>query len=96
MAIQYNIGDNYDAKTIGIFTTKEGAVSKILALIKNEYDKMDDEELLELNEEWFNEDDNEVASWSSFKKIIKKDLMQFGESEGLGYLAYNISRHTVQ
>lgn len=38
VVIKYMIDDNYDAESIGIYSTREKAVNKVLQLIKKEYE----------------------------------------------------------
>ena len=96
VVIRYNNEDNHDAESVGVFKTKERAIDKVLEVIKNDYDECSDDDLIHLNRTWFNENDGEVASWSSFKKIIKKNLINLGESEDLGWQTYIIKQHDIE
>jgi hypothetical protein len=105
IAIQYNNDDSYDAEpnnndaeSIGCFSTKQKAINKIIFLIKGEFDELSqlgEEELVKLNEKWFNEDDDEPGTWNDFYKIIKKNLQSYCESDGLLGTTYKIKKHKL-
>jgi hypothetical protein len=95
VVLQYNNDDNYDAQSIGIFSTKKKAINKILELCKKEYnDSKSDEEFIEdVVEEWFGEVEEPVV-WNDFKEKIIKKLSKNG-CNGLSYLSYKIRKHVV-
>lgn len=93
-AIQYNNDDNYDGDSIGIFSTKEKAINKILIFIKQIYDDMEEDDLLDLSEERYKMADD-LVSWKIIEKEIRRKLEGCNECNGLSYLNYKINKHTI-
>lgn len=92
----YNHDDNYDAQSIGIFSSLDSAKEEILNRIKEEYDKMEECDILQITDEWFSDEDEEyVPSRKDFLKILKKNL-KCNECKGLSYLTYQIGVHSIQ
>lgn len=97
VVICYNNDDDYNAKSIGIYSTSQKARAAVTTLIKNEFDELDDDEdeRDEITEGWINEDGSKAETWEDFKKIITKRLRGSGVCSGLSYLNYVIEKQTV-
>ena len=94
--IQYNNDDNYDAESIGMYSTKERAIKKVLKIIKKEFEECSKIDILELTEDWFEEEDNsEAPIWDDCCKIIKNKLAKECECYGFSYLSYKIKKHIM-
>jgi|SRR5579872_1621718 len=95
VVIRYNNDDTYDAETIGIYSTKNKAKKKIMLLIEEEFDNLDERDIRELMEEWFPEwDDEELPTWEDFEEVMKYQLRSH-ECKGLSYLNYKIGTHEI-
>ena len=96
VVFQYSHDDDYYADTIGIFSSLESANQKIIDTIKEEYDKLDECDIMQITDEWFPDKNEEyLPKWKDFLKIINKNLKR-RESIGLSYLTYKIGVHELE
>jgi len=97
--LEYNNDDNHDAESIGVFSSKILACDKLLTIIKKEYEKSSRDNLFELNEEWFGDEEDIERPWEDYEKVIRKKLNVNkkcnAECNGLDYLNYKITKHQI-
>ena len=101
--IQYNNDDNYDAETVGIYSTEKLAIQKILKICKREFreyeNEKDDFAALDEDDRFYEHIKANTLDWRCCKKILKKELRSSadgsGECVGLSYLNYKYAHYVI-
>jgi hypothetical protein len=93
VVIAYNNDDDHDAETIGVFSTKDKAIEKILGLVHMDYLNASADEELDTKLEAYNCDIDKWAEVKLFFSNILHNRMELGNP--LSYLNYKLSVHTL-
>lgn len=102
VVIAYNNDDNYDADTIGIFSTEKLAQKKILEMLKQDFefateDDSDEDSVRETleSDKRFKHLDLQNVQWRDIRKYFAMEI-KCGECYNLfSYRNYKICRHTI-
>lgn len=100
VVIEFNNDDNHDAVTIGIYSTRKLAETKILDICELDYlDYKKNGYLKEFVEEDDRFSDDNVPGveldWNYFKRVLTQELKHNYGCQGFSYLNYSMSKHTL-
>lgn len=105
VVIQYNNDDNHDAETVGIFMSKDAAISKILLICEHDYTELKSnvgslKEFIETDDRFDDtydiDDIIENWSWLNFKDVLMEECVRNEGCVGFSYLNYKLSYHKIQ
>lgn len=83
MAVYVVVGSTNECSggvPIGVFTTKEKAINKIISWMKIDFNKLDESKIKKLAKSQFGSTDKSVT-WNDFKKIIKNEFEEENSCE---------------
>lgn len=84
-------------ETIGVYTSKEKAIKKIILLNKKYFDKLDESTIQKKDNHFYghkkNRDKTEI--FNDFKKRTKEDLEENNHAYGFYDTAYEIRKHKL-
>lgn len=86
---------------LGIYSSISNVTNRILVEEKSLFDVLDEDELLEITEEWF-DDMDEAVTWNELEKEYKKFILKTlkknkigANIEGVSGMIYTVSRHVL-